>query len=487
MVDTAAPAQEQEKYQETELLSSERYTSREQLAIENELLWPRVWQMAGREEDIPNVGDVLEYTIGDQSYLLVRDDDQSVKAFHNSCMHRGTLLVEGRGNVNDMPCSPGNESKIQCHFHGWAYNLDGSIHFVPGRSDFAPGMLDDDDIHLRDVAVGTWGGFIFINPDKNAGSLEDWLGPIPDQLARFNIDQMRTARHQSIVVDANWKLAVEQFHENYHAWITHIVDINDIGSPATGAGGRQAGQEGAGRGGGVPPAAIMNMFAYELHPPHSVFYQLAWENTAGLPPVPIGQLGPDPRGFIRGGLDYMAHNRRIASYEIEYFDSLSDGDMPLDLTGPYFLVWLRREACKAQGIDLSQIEDREMFGFPVEFLIFPNVTGPVAGNSFLNLRMRPNGMDPDTCIFEIRSMFLYPEGKAPEPERDFIADWEANRDRIPVEFLQDFSMYRKIQQGFHQRSFAGSRLNRQEHNDRVFERTIDAYLNGQGKKGAKKR
>jgi len=112
----------------------------------------------------------------------------------------------------------------------------------------------------------------------------------------------------------------------------------------------------------------------------------------------------------------MAHNRRVAPYEVEYFEGLSDDELPLDMKGPNFLVWLRREACAAQGLDLSHIPDHEMFGFPYEFLHFPNMTGPVAGNSYLNLRIRPNGMDPDSCVFEIRSLFLYGEGKAPTPE-----------------------------------------------------------------------
>jgi phenylpropionate dioxygenase-like ring-hydroxylating dioxygenase large terminal subunit len=479
MVDVAGLPQD-EKYQETELVPSERYISRDWLALEYERLWPYVWQMAGREEDIPEVGDYLEYTIGDQSILLVRASDGEIKAFHNSCMHRGTLLVEGQGNINELPCSPGNEGKLQCTFHGWAYNLDGSIHFVPGRSDFAPGCLDNEDIHLRPVQVGTWGGFIYINMDPDAESLDEWLGPIPERLAPFALDKMRTVKHLTVVVPANWKMAVEQFNENYHAWATHIVDLNAVGAPATGPGGRQAGQEGAGRGGGVPPAAIMNMFAYEHYKRHTFFQQLAWENTAGLPPAPVAALGPDPRGFVRQALAYMEHNRRVAPYEVEYFESASDDELPLDLKGPNFLVWLRRQACAAQGLDLSHIPDHEMFGFPYEFLHFPNMTGPVAGNSYLNLRIRPNGMDPDSCIFEIRSLFLYPEGKAPKPEREVITDLESSRDRVPVEFLQDFSMYRRIQQGLHQRSLVGSRLNRQEHNDRFYERVVDSYLNGNG-------
>jgi len=253
MVEVAAPPPKKyERYAETELIPSERYTSREWLRLEYERLWPRVWQMAGREEDIPEVGDFLEYKIGDQSILLVRATTDTIKAFHNSCMHRGTLLVEGQGNVRDRPCTPGNEEKLQCTFHGWAYNLDGSIHFLPGGSDFAASCVRQDEIRLREVRVDSWGGFLFINMDPAAESLHEWLGPIPERLARFGLEKMRTVQHLSVIVDANWKMAIEQFNESYHAWATHIMDLNEGGAPATGPGGRQAGQEGAGRGGGAP-------------------------------------------------------------------------------------------------------------------------------------------------------------------------------------------------------------------------------------------
>ncbi len=193
MVEVAAPPPKKyERYAETELIPSERYTSREWLRLEYERLWPRVWQMAGREEDIPEVGDFLEYKIGDQSILLVRATTDTIKAFHNSCMHRGTLLVEGQGNVRDRPCTPGNEEKLQCTFHGWAYNLDGSIHFLPGGSDFAASCVRQDEIRLREVRVDSWGGFLFINMDPAAESLHEWLGPIPERLARFGLEKMRT-------------------------------------------------------------------------------------------------------------------------------------------------------------------------------------------------------------------------------------------------------------------------------------------------------
>jgi phenylpropionate dioxygenase-like ring-hydroxylating dioxygenase large terminal subunit len=475
MVDIAAPPPtKRERYGETDLIPSERYTSRDWLKLEYERLWPRVWQMAGREEDIPKVGDYLEYKIGDQSILLVRESPDTIKAFYNSCMHRGTLLVEGQGNVRDRPCTPGNEEKLQCTFHGWAYNLDGSIHFLPGGSDFAVSCVRQEEIRLREVRMDTWGGFVFINMDPAAEPLLDWLGPIPERLARFGLEKMRTVQHLSVIVDANWKMAIEQFNESYHAWATHIMDLNQVGAPATGPGGRQAGQEGGG--GGVPVAAIMNMFEYQHFDNHTLFYQLDWHPTAGMPPVRLRDLGPDPRGFVRQALQYMSHNRRVAPYEIEYFETMNQ--LPLDMEGPDFMLQLRRDACAAQGLDLSHLGDNELFGFPLEFLYFPNMTGPVAGNSYLNLRIRPNGMDPDTCIFEIRSLFLFGNGIAPPPQREFIADWRSNQDRIPVEFLQDFTMYPRIQQGLHQRSFPGSRLNRQEHNNRFYERVIDRYVLG---------
>jgi len=466
--------EDDEQYQETELLSSERYTSREWLALEYERLWPYVWQQACREEDIPEPGDFHEYTIGKRSIIVLRDDGGQIRAFHNTCMHRGTLLIEGQGNVRELPCSPGNEGKLQCPFHGWSYNLDGTSHYITGRADFAPGTLDKDSINLRPVQVDTCNGFVYINMDPNCISLREWLGPIPEATARFNIDKMRTLHHTTIIVDANWKMALEQFNEAYHAWTTHIIDMNKVGGVASGAGGRQAGQ----KPGQITPERIMYMFQYRHFERHTLFFQLDWQPTAGLPPISIKDMPGDPREFIGRALRHMYEQRRVAPYELEYFDNLTDLPYELDLNGPEFLVWLRRNACDAVGVDLSHLENEDMFGFVWEFMHFPNTTGPLAGNSYLNLRMRPNGMDPDSCIFEIRSLFLFPEGQTPAPEREFIADWKSNQDRIPVEFLQDFAMYPRIQRGLYQDGFAGHRLNRQEDNNRHYERLIDGYVKG---------
>ena len=94
--------------------------------MEAELLWPRVWQMACRLEEIPQPHDFVEYEILDQSVIVVRTDDMGVRAFQNACRHRGVKVVEGRGTC---------ESGFTCPFHGWCYGLDGKNTSVPRRED----------------------------------------------------------------------------------------------------------------------------------------------------------------------------------------------------------------------------------------------------------------------------------------------------------------------------------------------------------------
>src|SRR5262245_28530054 len=87
----------------------ERYTTRGFLDVEMSRLWPRVWQIACREEELPAAGDFVEYRIGDQSILVVREASGSIAAFHNACLHRGTRLAEGQGHFKG--------ERIRCPYH----------------------------------------------------------------------------------------------------------------------------------------------------------------------------------------------------------------------------------------------------------------------------------------------------------------------------------------------------------------------------------
>ena len=122
-----------------------RYTSPEFAALEFDRLWSRVWQVACREEEIADVGDFSEYLIGDQSILVVRSGPDTVRAFHNTCLHRGTRLADGAGRFP--------ERCIRCRYHAWRYDLDGKLVEVVDREEFGA-IPEDAGLHAVRVDRG---------------------------------------------------------------------------------------------------------------------------------------------------------------------------------------------------------------------------------------------------------------------------------------------------------------------------------------------
>ena len=125
--------------QAVDRIPKQRYYDEEFYALEAELFWPRVWQMACRLEEIPSRGDFVEYEILDQSVIVVRLDDESVRAYYNSCRHRGMKIVEGSGSRRNFVCP----------FHGWCWGLDGANTFVLRPDAFDDGNLGADDLRPR--------------------------------------------------------------------------------------------------------------------------------------------------------------------------------------------------------------------------------------------------------------------------------------------------------------------------------------------------
>jgi phenylpropionate dioxygenase-like ring-hydroxylating dioxygenase large terminal subunit len=118
---------------------ADAYTSPDYVQLENEKLWPRVWLMACREEQFKKVGDYVTFEIGRESFLFVKTADK-IKAYFNVCQHRGRRLKDFlSGNTAPL---------IHCPFHGWRYNLDGSIHKIYSRADWE-GCADFTDEDMR--------------------------------------------------------------------------------------------------------------------------------------------------------------------------------------------------------------------------------------------------------------------------------------------------------------------------------------------------
>src|SRR5262245_33817127 len=186
-----------------------RYLDREFLERELAELFPRTWLMACRTEDLPGVGSYVEYLLHQTSILVVRESSTSIRAYHNACRHRGTRLAAGRGRVGS----------IICPFHGWRWNLDGSIRLVLDQEEFAP--RTDEDLGLQPVRCETWGGFVFINMDLDAEPLLDYLDPIPTVCEPFQFEHMRYRWHKGVILPCNWKTVLDGFLEAYHVPGTH--------------------------------------------------------------------------------------------------------------------------------------------------------------------------------------------------------------------------------------------------------------------------
>ena len=162
-----------------------RYTSRSFHELEKEKLWSRVWQMACRSEDIPEVGDTHRYDIADRSYLIVRTAPDVIKGYYNACLHRGRMLREHDGRVDE----------IRCPFHGFCWELDGRLKQVPSGWDFPHVYQRAEEFQLPEVKVDTWGGFVFINPDENCESLASFLGELPDHFADWDLENRYKSAH----------------------------------------------------------------------------------------------------------------------------------------------------------------------------------------------------------------------------------------------------------------------------------------------------
>jgi len=195
----------------------ERYTSRAFHDLEVEKLWRKVWQMACREEEIPEVGDHVVYEIAQDSLIVVRTAPGEIRAFHNACLHRGRALRDCDGRVGEF----------RCPFHGWTWNLDGTLKSVPARWDFP--HVDDARYRLPEAKVGTWGGFVFVNLDPACEPLADHLGELPRHFERWPLEDRYKEAHVAKRLPCNWKVAQEAFMEAYHVVATHPQLLPGIG------------------------------------------------------------------------------------------------------------------------------------------------------------------------------------------------------------------------------------------------------------------
>ncbi len=197
----------------TDRVPAERYYDPEFYAMENELLWPWVWQMACYLAEIPNPGDYVTYEILGKSIIIVRIDATTVRAFHNACRHRGVEIVaEGNGNVL--------KSGFTCPFHGWCYGLDGANTFLYQPDLFEESNRRPEDLALAPCRVDTWGGSAWINLDDNAAPLLECIAEYASFMDAWKVEGLRPEWWLSCRMPTN----LEACHGGLHGGLPRHAD-----------------------------------------------------------------------------------------------------------------------------------------------------------------------------------------------------------------------------------------------------------------------
>ena len=196
------------------------YSDRDVWALEKERIFRRTWQYAGHSGEVERPGDFFTCLAGHVPVVVTRDRTGQLRGFVNVCRHRAHLVAQGSGH----------RESLQCPYHAWTYGLDGTLRAAP-RSDREPGF-DPSAFSLLPVRVEEWGSFLFVNADVEAPPLADFLGALPDVVARSGLDLGSLSFHmrQESTVDANWKVVVENFLECYHCAVAHpsFSDLIDV-------------------------------------------------------------------------------------------------------------------------------------------------------------------------------------------------------------------------------------------------------------------
>jgi len=397
------------------LVPKEAFISPEFAALETERLWARVWQVACREEEVANVGDFVEYKIADQSIVVVRADETTIRAYFNACLHRGTPLKYGCGNAKEF----------RCRYHAWRWNLDGSIKEVLDGFDFDPKVVTPESLQLPECAVATWGGFVFINMDRDAQRLYEFLRPVAQDLDRFELEQMRIEKSRTAVLAANWKTALFAFTDNYHGSGTHpqlMFYNDDTGWPY-----ETFGTLGHGR----------------------------FEQPVASLGRPSKRLGDFPYDAKQIALARIADAGETGMYTEEFAAAVREmaEAMPDDMSASDFLASVRRRQAAEEGLDLSRFSNSDIVGTPADWLIFPNISTPLNAVSEVFIRFRPNGTDPESCLVDVWNLRRFADGDGPKSvERQYFDDWR-DHDGWGRILSQDFDNIPKVQRGMHSRRF----------------------------------
>ncbi len=334
----------------------ERYTSRAFHDLEVEKVWKKAWQFACREEQLPEPGDHVVYDIAHLSLVIVRGRDMQIRAFHNVCLHRGRRLKDFAGGGDEL----------RCPFHGWTWDLDGSLRELPCRWDFP--SVDRDEYALPEAKVATWGGFVFVNMDPDCEPLEHHLGDLPKHFERWPLEDRYIEGHIRKLMRCNWKVCQEAFMEAYDVVATHPQIMPGIG---------------------------------DANSQYDAWDTFSRAITPNMTPSPHVTWSPSEQDMFD-------------AFGTPDLDAPNPFRVPEGMTARQFGGMLGRMQLKGVVPGVEDLTDAEL-GDSFYYSLFPNMH-PWAAYNRITYRFRPYGSEPDKCIMDVFMLAPF-RCKRPEPAK----------------------------------------------------------------------
>lgn len=421
-------------------IDGERYYSKEFAQKEWDRLWTRIWHIAGRESEVREPGDYVVHDFMWESIIVVRQDDGSLKGFYNACAHRGQRLVDGCSHVKDFVCP----------YHGWVFGRDGVVKSVPDVEDYPQGNPCGK-VHLGEVRVETWGGWVWYTMDPKAEPLLKYLEPMPEIYAAYPLDKMLRVKWMRVEMNTNWKFATDNFSESYHTRTIHPQ---------------------------VPPWIDQDYWSarHEMYP-----------RGHGRTVQP---MRPSLRDRLPEGTPHPFDDL-LRQWDI-------DPDQYKDFETKAMQGWLdlkkqKRKLWKERGyLHYEKMDDEQLTDSP-HTVIFPNVTISFLPDNIILFRTEPHPEDPNKCYFDLQSFVFPVKGVTEGPVIMFgihpyveaescdhrVFDGGKGVTEIAGQIVwQDMMIAEAQQRGQHSRGYRDSYLAGQETRVRFFHEVLNDWLEG---------
>lgn len=420
-------------------IAGDRFHSVEFARAEWEQLWTKIWHIAGRLAELVEPGDYVVHHFMRESVFCVKQDDGSIKAFYNTCGHRGQRLV----------WESASQDVFSCPYHGWVWRKDGSLQSVPDPETFSQGDPCTH-VRLKQLRCDTWGGFVWYTMDPDAQSLQAFLEPMPDLFANYPMETAVRVAWYRVALETNWKFATDNFSESYHTRTAHPQ---------------------------VPPWIDQDHWnaRIEVYPKgHGRTVHPMRPSLRDRPPAdaqhPFDALLRD------WGLDPDAY----PSYEAKASQGWLD------------MKRAKRERWRERGYAHYARMDDEQLTDSLHTVFFPNVTISFLPDHLIFFRTEPHATDPNRCWFDLWCMAFPVAGEA-EVESIMAGRRpmrEANRElrefaggqglpELAGQIVyQDMLLAEGQQLGMHSRGYDDAYLSDQEVRVRYFHEVLNDWLAG---------